>query len=402
MKSFCQLPGLLSLLVLCACEPSKQDVAPAHSIFNLEVPAEIPASHKVPMLFQVLLPDSVVSYSASIERRGGYSISFPKASFEIDLKEDVSLAGLPADDDWILNANYIDKTFLRHRYSYDLFRDMSVLHEAPHCAYVELRLNGRYQGLYVLMEKLDKSSLDLRRADPTACIFKEPPLFIPELEGFQPQYTDNYYQQTYPDKRTDDRTAFIESVRNFLTSTPDSLFAERVGEWFDMPNIIDWHLLLLLSNNSDGLKKNFYLYKKDSTTPLRVAPWDYDHSYGRDGDNEMNFDRWIDCERSLLFQRLMAQPAYRKALRQRWYALNDQGIFKLASLLVRVDAYQSQLEQLVPANFAQWPANGPVYYDANDFSAELNLMKKYLGIRHEMLTTYFAEMSIGPAAPASE
>ena len=98
----------------------------------------------------------------------------------------------------------------------------------------------------------------------------------------------------------------------------------------------------------------------------------------------------------------MIQPAYRKALRQRWNALNDQGIFKLASLLARVDAYQPQLEQLVPANFAQWPANGPVYYDANDFSAELNLMKKYLGIRHEMLTTYFAEMSIGPAAPASE
>lgn len=344
------------------------------------------------MAFQVLLPDTVVEYPGRIERRGGYSISFPKASFEIDLEEDVSLANLPADDDWIFNANYVDKTFLRHVLSYDLFRALSPLHEAPGCSYVELRLNGKYQGLYVLMEKLDKSSLGISRRDPVACIFKEPPIFIPDLEGFRPQREKNYYQQTYPNKEIDDRTEFIEEVRQFLTNTPDSIFAERVGEVFDLPNIIDWHLLLLLSNNSDGLKKNFYLYKKSADTPLRVAPWDYDHSFGRDGDNEKNLDRWIDCRRSLLLSRLLDQVFYRQALRSRWEELNANELFSLASLIDRVESYQPKLRTLVPSNFERWPFNGPVYYDDNDYEEEVALFKYYLQLRHQQLVDYFATL----------
>ncbi len=46
--------------------------------------------------------------------------------------------------------------------------------------------------------------------------------------------------------------------------------------------------MLLLSNNGDGVMKNFLLYKIDSNTPFRIALWDYDHSFGRDGDNELN------------------------------------------------------------------------------------------------------------------
>lgn len=341
------------------------------------------------MVFQVLLPDTVVAYPGRIERRGGYSISFPKASFEIDLEEDISLAGLPADDDWILNANYIDKTFLRHVFSYDLFRAMDAEHEAARCRYVELRLNGSYQGLYVLMEKLDKSSLGISRRDPTACIFKEPPVFIPDLENFRPQYDDNYYQQTYPDKGDDDRTDFIEEVRDFLSETPDSIFSARVGAYFDLPNIIDWHLLLLLSNNSDGLKKNFYLYKKSADTPLRVAPWDYDHSFGRDGDNEKNLSRWIDCRRSLLLSRLLDQPFYRRALRDRWEELNAEGLLSLPALVRRVERYQSILRPLVVPNFERWPVGGPVYYDNSDYEAEVELFKSYLELRHGQLFDYF-------------
>ena len=46
------------------------------------------------------------------------------------------------------------------------------------------------------------------------------------------------------------------------------------------------HLLLYLSNGGDGITKNFYIYKMDEETPFRIALWDCDHSFGRDGDNE--------------------------------------------------------------------------------------------------------------------
>lgn len=367
-----------------------------HAIFNIELVQEVPADHKVPMVFQVLSTDTFTAYPGRIERRGGYSISFPKRSYEIDLEQDVSLAGLPPDDDWVLNANYIDKTFLRHVFSYDLFREMSANNEASKCQYVELRVNGQYQGLYVLMEKLDKSSLGINSRDPQACIFKEPPVFIPQLEAFRPQYKDNYYQQTYPEKSIDDRTDYIRAVRTLVTDTPDSLLLDRVGEVFDLDNILDWHLLLLLSNNSDGLKKNFYLYKKGADIPLRIAPWDYDHAYGRDGDNEKNLDRWIDCRRSILLDRLLDQPPYWHMLCERWWAYNESGLMSVDALLKRVDRYLPALTGLVGNNFDRWPTNGAVYYDGNDFATEIALMKEYLVLRHKMLVAYF-----GPK-PSSE
>ena len=56
-----------------------------------------------------------------------------------------------------------------------------------------------------------------------------------------------------------------------------------------MENLIDWHILLLFTNNGDGLMKNYYFYKMDSETPFRFAIWDYDHTFGRDESAEAGY-----------------------------------------------------------------------------------------------------------------
>ena len=33
-------------------------------------------------------------------------------------------------------------------------------------------------------------------------------------------------------------------------------------------------IILLFTNNADGIMKNFYLYKLDKNTPFRFAIWD--------------------------------------------------------------------------------------------------------------------------------
>lgn len=376
-----------------SCENGKEKKKQLHPIFNIEVYDAIPSSHKVRMVFQDISTDTIYAYAGRIERRGGYSISFPKHSFEVDFDKDIPLAGLPADDDWILNANYIDKTFLRHVFSYELFRAMHPNNRAPLTSYIELRFNGSYQGLYVLMEKLDKSSLELQRKDPEAVIFKEPPLFRPDLSTFRPQYADNYYQQTFPNKDEIDKTTFVEKLRELLVNPPDSNFWSSVQEAFDVPNIIDWHLLLLLSNNSDGILKNFYLYKVDTDTPVRIAPWDYDHSFGRDGDNELNMDRLLNPSISLLFERLLAEPAYRQAIKLRWQELNATNILSVSALKNRWQAIILRFERLLPDNFNRWPLNGPHYYDDNDFEQEVAIMEQFVKMRHIQLEAYFTALT---------
>jgi hypothetical protein len=324
-----------------------------------------------------------------IHYRGGISAGYPKHSLALKLDERYPLCGLPADKDWILNANYIDKTFMRHKLCYDLFRLMDEeVNRAPLCAYATLTVDGHGQGLYVVMQKMDASTLGIDKGDSTSVIFKEPPVMYDER--IEPQDPDNYYQQTFPKKRKDDRTAQAEAIVAFLQDSPDEVFRAEVGQWFDLKNIADWQLLLLLSNNADGLRKNFFLYKVGDATPYRVAPWDYDHSFGRDGDNEPNMLRdTVDCNRAVLLRRLWQWPEYRSQVARRWQQLRTEGLFTEATLNRMIADNAAQIEAAVKANELLWPVDNDIYYDANHFDAELDIMREFIGRNIERLDTLF-------------
>ena len=324
-----------------------------------------------------------------IHYRGGISAGYPKHSLALKLDERYPLCGLPADKDWILNANYIDKTFMRHKLCYDLFRLMDEeVNRAPLCAYATLTVDGHGQGLYVVMQKMDASTLGIDKGDSTSVIFKEPPVMYDER--IVPQDPDNYYQQTFPKKRKDDRTAQAEAIVAFLQDSPDEVFRAEVGQWFDLKNIADWQLLLLLSNNADGLRKNFFLYKVGDATPYRVAPWDYDHSFGRDGDNEPNMLRdTVDCNRAVLLRRLWQWPEYRSQVARRWQQLRTEGLFTEATLNRMIADNAAQIEAAVKANELLWPVDNDIYYDANHFDAELDIMREFIGRNIERLDILF-------------
>lgn len=389
MKKVYLLKSFFLIIAASSCQNFEQNpTANPNFHININVSTEIPNNHKIEMSWQEISKDSTQTYRGRIERRGGMSIGYPKHSYEIDLYQDMPLGGLPADDDWILNANFIDKTFMRHALAYDLFRAMHPNNIAPFYQYVELSLNGKYNGLYVLMEKLDKSTLKIDKKDASAVIFKEPPIFRKKT-GFKPQNSDNYHQQTFPKIKRFDKSAFIENVQDFIENSSNEEFSKDFPTIFDLQNIIDWNLLLLLTNNSDGILKNFYLYKKNAKTPLRIAPWDYDHSFGRDGDNELNLIKPLDLNRSNLFARLLKMDWYQTRLKARWQQLNAQGILSKKGVKGRIAQQKKRIEKRVNRNFTRWPVSGKPYYDDNDFAAEIQVMYDFLELRAEQLTDFF-------------
>jgi CotH kinase protein len=82
-----------------------------------------------------------------IERRGQSSQQFPKRSYAVELARDAPLLGMPADDDWVLYAPYNDKTLMRNVVAYATAR--AIGRYAARTRFVELRLDGRYRGVYV-------------------------------------------------------------------------------------------------------------------------------------------------------------------------------------------------------------------------------------------------------------
>lgn len=326
--------------------------------------------------------------AAKIKRRGGVSISQPKRSYTFKLAEHYALGGMPSNNDWVLNASYIDKTLMRHKISYELYRSMHPKNKAAKCAYVSVFLNEEYQGVYVLMERMDASRLLPDKKNKQAAIFKEPPIFY--KGGLKKKYiqdTLNYYHQKFPKPKKVDKYEEMDSLFCLLFDKPDSLFLhpeKGITQWFDIDNVIDWHLLLLFTNNADGILKNFYLYKQNERTPYRFVIWDYDHSFGRDGDGAYNMlKNNLRCERSPLIKRLLATNGfdYKNRLKKRWQELKQQNILTEANVNRLIDENLAQLQLHYPKNFERWPYKAKHYRDENTFEQEVAIIREYVSKR---------------------
>jgi hypothetical protein len=121
-----------------------------------------------------LITDPFNNYNGKIkiETRGSSSHRFPKKSYNFetrdtaDNKTNVTLLGLPAENDWVLYAPYDDKSLMRDVMAYKIARDMGRY--APRTVFAELNLNGDYQGIYILEEKIKCSPhrVDITKITP--------------------------------------------------------------------------------------------------------------------------------------------------------------------------------------------------------------------------------------------
>lgn len=384
MKKHCFYLLLLTISIgfLPSCERKPK------SIPNIDIVSEaIPREPKIPCVIVYSENGEITMENARVKTRGGASCVFPKVSYTFKMDHSLSLAGLPKQKSYILNANYIDKSMMHHKICFDLFREMNPLRNiAAECAYVTVSLNGSYNGLYVLMQKLNAGSLGLDKKDSLAMIFKDPPIFFGEnrLDPRWVQEPGNYFQQNFPDIEDEDKNGYLEDVMQFMIHSDDSTFAREIVRIFDLENIIDWHLLLMFTNNGDGVMKNFYLYKRDSHTPFRIAIWDYDDAFGRDGEGELKMTESLpNFERCLLLNRLENNPYldYNHLLRQRYKALRDNGLFSKKKIERMIRDNDKIIKDYVERNFERWPVDGIGYYDAYRYEEEIEVIRQYLDIR---------------------
>lgn len=331
-------------------------------------------------------------WSGDVKYRGGISTKYPKHSYSLKLDKDYSIAGLPKGKNWILNASYIDKTFIRHKLCYDIFKNMGDYNIAPECTYVIVNDNGNPQGLYVVMQRLNKRTLQIDDSDDNALIFKEPKVFFADSVMPKKLYPDeNFNEQTYPDfDKFGDKSAILDEFHEFILHSSDEEFKAEINDWIDMRNVVDWHLLLLFTNNSDGVRKNFYLYKKDSETPLRIALWDCDHSFGRDSDNEKNMlKRLTDDWRNILFNRLLATSWYQEMLSEKWKQLRDTKIISYRTIEKMIRENDKLVKKGLPANQSIWSYDSDFYYDDNNYEQEIDLMLDFIQLSLDTMDKRF-------------
>ena len=100
--------------------------------------------------------DGSVGYAGELTQlkgRGNNTFAYPKKPYQLKLKEKVSLSGLRRGKTWVLLANWNDLSLIRNQIVLDLSQETGLRY-AVGCQQVDVWINGSYNGLYLMTEKI--------------------------------------------------------------------------------------------------------------------------------------------------------------------------------------------------------------------------------------------------------
>jgi len=289
----------------------------------------------------------------SIEIRGSSSqvpnkkpYGFTTKSSDLTKDENVSLLGLPSENDWILNALNFEPSLIRDYICYNLYRQMGQY--ATRTVYCELVLNGKYQGLYLLQEKIksDKNRVDIIEMDAND-------IALPELSGgyivkadkttgndpiaFTIDYVNYIHHEPKPEDVKIEQYSYVYkyfSRLEQLTSANNSSFENGFPSLIDIPSFIDYMLINEISANADAYSLSTFFHK-DRNGKLRAGPiWDQNLTFGHDlffwGFDRSKTDNWQfddgDNQGSDFWRYLFRNQQFKCQMAKRWHELTKPGM----------------------------------------------------------------------------
>jgi hypothetical protein len=247
-----------------------------------------------------------------IEIRGSYSATLPQKPYGFETRDslgnnlNVPILNMPSENDWVLIAVYNDKVFMRNTLAFDLFMKMG--HYQPHTRLCETIVNGEYQGIYALTEKIkcDKNRVNIKKltsADTLGndltggYIIKVDNSNFDGSDGWWSKYEAidcprtkryPYFVYVYP-KPEDIINQQKQFIQKFISKIDSVL---RTPQWCDPINgyraylhvssFIDYFIVGEVSRNVDTYKKSAFFYKDrdDVDSRLQAGPvWDFDWAW---------------------------------------------------------------------------------------------------------------------------
>ncbi|MBK7131941.1 MAG: CotH kinase family protein [Bacteroidales bacterium] len=346
-----------------------------------------------------------------IEIRGSSTQTRPKKQYGFSTLLDdnktnnnVSLLGMPPENDWILNGMVFDPSLMRDYLSYNLSRMIGEY--ASRTAYCELVINGTYKGLYLLQEKIkaDDNRVDISDISKTDNT-------LPNLTGGYIIKADKttggdpiawtmyssfgaaigyIHEQPEPDEITSVQSNYIKTqFQVFETSAFYSLNSDlsEISDYIDIPSFIDYMLINELASNADAYMFSTFFHK-DRNGKLRAGPvWDCDLTYGNDifiwGFNRSKTNVWQfsngDNEGSRFWRDLFRNKQFNCYMSKRWNELTKPGQPLNTSVIESfLNQTRNKINEAAIRDNALWSSVG-------NLQEEVSKIKTFLNVRTEWI-----------------
>lgn len=317
---------------------------------------------------QTVLNSQPTSSYIGLEYRGASSQSYPKKSFGFSFlnnaalndRTSISLFGFKTNEDWILDAMYIDKSRLRNKVSFEIWNAMGgSKHYGIRSQLVELYLNNEHIGLYALNETINSESLDLCNAASLlykATAWGNGTTTFDSLGGSPPN-KDNWdgWEQKHPEPNNSIEWTPLFKLRDLVVHKDDATFMAQISNQIEIDNFIDYYLFLNLILAYDNSGKNTFLTRQDQQDPLAIIPWDLDGSWGVFWNGNPTSPQGIISNN--LYDRLLQLDInnFKLKLKTKWFNLRNT-TFSQSNLLALFNASFLQIKKadIISIENDQW------------------------------------------------
>ena len=353
----------------------------------------------------------------TIEKRGNSSQWNDKTPYRFETvneegeNNNVSLLGMPEENDWVLYAPWQDKSMIRNILTYKLSNDLGKY--APRAKLIELYLNDEYRGVYVLMEKIkrDANRVDISKLNPDEIsgddltggyILKFDWFFTGDnLGGFESDIDGNIYNYHYPkpsDIVPEQENYIINYINDFETIMSSDQYADQSTGYPSILNVdsfVDFILLQELAKNVDAYRLSTYIFKDKESVDNRLTAgpvWDFNHGYGNcDYGETWEFTGWLleynpegGDQMSFWWELIWQDDYFQDKISERYTELRST-VFSEDHIYGMIDSLVIELGSSVDRNFSKWPILGtyiwPNYYVFDTFDQEINYLKSWISDR---------------------
>lgn len=336
-----------------------------------------------------------------IKGRGNTTWNMPKKSYRLKLDAASQVLDMPAHKDWVLLANYADKSLMRTALAMEFSRRLGFPW-TPRLRFAEVYLNDEFLGNYQLGEKIEVAPSRVAVTEMTGTDNAAPAVtggYLLEVDYLDRLTPDDRWftttaglsyalQSPAADKVTTEQMAYVSQYVQQMESAilaADSNTTTGYPVYIDKTSLVRYYILQeLLKNKDAAMGSSVYLHKQRGGKFVMGPPWDFDISAGNIDfyPDAMGPTGWYLMNSAAWFDALMRRdPTFKAAVVTRWRSFRWQ----LWDLNLLVESYALALNASQKANFQRWPILGsyvwPNQYVGATYRDEVNWLKNWLNTR---------------------
>ena len=324
-----------------------------------------------------------------IRGRGNSTWGMPKKSYRIKLDEKRSVLGRYANKDWILLANYSDKTLLRNIMAMEISR-ICGMRWTPYMLSVEVYLNGQYQGVYTFSDHKEVAGRRVNievatETDIEGGYYLEIEEAMDEPVCFKTVW-DTPVMFHEPEHPTEAQQKYVKAWFDGFEHALERVQGQHdysYRDYIDLPSFINYYIIQEITKNPDGtVRKSTYLTKEKGKPLEMYHVWDFDITLGNCDYTDFEKPEGWQMRYVKWYNQMFFDPGFKKAVVERWNELYPDLQTKVPAFLDR------QLELMGGAearNFDRWKILGvkvwPNYYYFPTYGEEYAFLKEFYEAR---------------------